>query len=56
VHWEAQNDRFFCPCHNGAFDRQGNATAGPPAAAGQALLRFPLRLENGLLFIEVPIP
>ena len=56
VHWEAQNDRFFCPCHNGAFDRQGRATAGPPAAAGQSLLKFPLKLEDGLLFIEVPLP
>jgi Rieske Fe-S protein len=55
VHWEAQNDRFFCPCHNGAFDREGKATAGPPADAGQSLSRFPLRVENQLLFIEVPL-
>jgi nitrite reductase/ring-hydroxylating ferredoxin subunit len=55
VHWESQNDRFFCPCHNGAFDAQGNATEGPPAAAGQQLLRFPLQVENGSLFIEVPL-
>src|SRR5262245_15477667 len=20
VHWEPQNQRFFCPCHNGVFD------------------------------------
>lgn len=55
VHWESQNDRFFCPCHNGAFDAQGNPTAGPPAAAGQQLTRFPLQVEDGLLFIEVPL-
>ncbi|MCA9122520.1 MAG: Rieske (2Fe-2S) protein [Planctomycetaceae bacterium] len=55
VHWESQNDRFFCPCHNGAFDPQGNPTEGPPAAAGQQLSRFPLLVENGLLFIEVPL-
>ena len=23
VHWEANNSRFFCPCHNGAFDGKG---------------------------------
>ena len=23
VQWEAQNDRFFCPCHNGVFDPSG---------------------------------
>jgi Rieske Fe-S protein len=55
VHWEPQHDRFFCPCHNGAFDRDGKATQGPPAAAGQELSRFPLKVENGLLYIEVPM-
>jgi cytochrome b6-f complex iron-sulfur subunit len=55
VHWEAVNQRFFCPCHNGVFNPQGVATEGPPAAAGQALARFPLKIENGLLFIQVPM-
>ncbi len=53
VHWESQNNRFFCPCHNGVFDPQGNAVSGPPADADQPLPRFPLKLEDGLLFIEV---
>jgi Rieske Fe-S protein len=55
VHWESQNDRFFCPCHNGAFDESGKPTEGPPAAAGQELTRFPLKVEEGLLYIEVPL-
>ena len=55
VHWEPQNDRFFCPCHNGVFDPQGNATEGPPAQANQQLKQFPLRVENGLLFIKAPL-
>jgi cytochrome b6-f complex iron-sulfur subunit len=54
VHWEPQNNRFFCPCHNGVFDPTGKATEGPPAAAGQSLPQFPLRLENGLIFVQVP--
>lgn len=54
VHWETQNSRFFCPCHNGAFDATGKAVAGPPHEAGQSLPRFPLRVEDGSLFIEVP--
>ena len=54
VHWESQNDRYFCPCHNGAFDPSGTAIEGPPAEAGQSLGRYPLRVEGGLLFIEVP--
>ena len=55
VHWEAVQDRFFCPCHNGAFDRQGVATEGPPAAAKQQLTRFPLRVEEGLLYLLAPL-
>ncbi len=35
VHWEANNERFFCPCHNGAFDSQGSPTEGPPKSANQ---------------------
>jgi cytochrome b6-f complex iron-sulfur subunit len=54
VHWEQQNKRFFCPCHNGAFDAAGKATQGPPAAANQSLKEYPLKAENGLLFIAIP--
>lgn len=55
VHWEPQNSRFFCPCHNGVFTPEGKAIAGPPAAAGQSLPRYPLRIEGGLLYIQVPV-
>ena len=54
VHWEPQNSQFFCPCHNGAFDPIGKAISGPPKAANQSLKQFPLRVEKGLLFIQVP--
>ena len=55
VHWQSVDKRFFCPCHNGTFDPEGRATAGPPFEAGQSLARFPLKVEDGVLFIEVPI-
>lgn len=55
VHWEAQNNRFFCPCHNGVFTPEGKATAGPPGDAGQSLAQYRLKIEQGLLFIEVPV-
>jgi len=55
VHWVAVDKRFFCPCHNGAFDPEGKAIAGPPAEGGQSLPRYPLRVEAGLLYIEVPV-
>ena len=55
VRWEGQNDRFFCPCHNGVFDPSGVATEGPPAEAGQSLSTYELKVENGLLHIAVPV-
>lgn len=55
VHWEPHNDRFFCPCHNGVFDPAGRPLEGPPAAANQHLVRFPLKVEEGLLYIEAPL-
>lgn len=55
VHWEAAHGRFFCPCHNGTFDPTGVATSGPPAEAKQSLPRYPLKIERGLLYIEVAV-
>jgi nitrite reductase/ring-hydroxylating ferredoxin subunit len=54
VRWEGQNNRYFCPCHNGTFDPSGKATGGPPGEAGQSLPRYALTVERGLLYISVP--
>jgi nitrite reductase/ring-hydroxylating ferredoxin subunit len=56
VHWEAADNRFFCPCHNGTFDADGQGTGGPPGEAGLTLPHYPLRIERNLLYIEVPRP
>jgi Rieske Fe-S protein len=53
VHWEPQNDRFFCPCHNGVFTPSGKAIEGPPAEADQSLPQYELRVAGGLLYILV---
>jgi Rieske Fe-S protein len=55
VRWEGQNNRYFCPCHNGTFDPSGKATGGPPGDAGLSLPRYTLAVQKGLLYIEVPI-
>lgn len=55
VRWEGQNNRFFCPCHNGVFDPSGVAIGGPPGEAGQRLAEYPLKIEGGLLHISVPV-
>jgi Rieske Fe-S protein len=54
VQWEAQNNRYFCPCHNGTFDPSGKATGGPPGDAGLSLPQFQLSVQNGVLFIDLP--
>lgn len=47
VQWQAAAERYHCPCHEGAFDRDGRPIAGPPTrplrrlpveAAGQDIL------------------
>jgi Rieske Fe-S protein len=48
VRWIADQGEFFCPCHNGVFDRQGNVLAGPPP---RPLDRYPVKVENDQLFI-----
>jgi Rieske Fe-S protein len=30
VRWVNDEGKFFCPCHNGVYDRQGNVVSGPP--------------------------
>ena len=54
VHWESNNNRFFCPCHNGAFSEVGEPLSGPPKDSKQSLPQYALQLKNNLLFIEVP--
>ncbi|MFQ5902732.1 MAG: ubiquinol-cytochrome c reductase iron-sulfur subunit [Candidatus Binatia bacterium] len=55
VHWEAEKQRFFCPCHKGVFNADGVAVSGPPAAAGQSLSRIPLEMDDktGVVYLEV---
>ncbi len=30
VYWEKDKEEFYCPCHAGRFDKDGNVIAGPP--------------------------
>ena len=53
VHWEGASSSFFCPCHNGRFSSVGKPLEGPPAQASQELIRFPLKVDGGLLYIQI---
>ena len=49
VRWIAEQERFFCPCHNGVFGKDGSVISGPPP---RPLDRFETKIENGVLFIR----
>ncbi len=33
VQWQEGNQQFYCPCHQGKFDRNGDVISGPPPVA-----------------------
>jgi len=37
VTWDEAGKQFLCPCHGGAYDREGRVVAGPPPASLQRL-------------------
>ncbi len=47
--WIPEQERFFCPCHNGIFDKYGNVVSGPPP---RPLDRFQTKLEGDILYIQ----
>lgn len=55
IHWEAGQDRFRCPCHEGIFDKQGRAISGPPAQEGKNLIEYDVRVDKrtGWVFVMV---
>ncbi|MHC4846080.1 MAG: QcrA and Rieske domain-containing protein [Planctomycetota bacterium] len=55
VHWEAENTRFFCPCHGGAFDTTGAPIAGPPLDEDTPLRELPLEVTDGVIYALVPL-
>ena len=48
VRWISEREEFYCPCHNGVFDKEGNVVSGPPP---RPLDRYEIKVENNQLFI-----
>lgn len=48
IRWITEQNKFFCPCHNGIFDKEGNVVSGPPP---RPLDRYKVKVENDQLFI-----
>lgn len=49
VRWISDQSEFFCPCHNGVFDKNGNVVSGPPP---RPLDQYEVSLDNDQLFIK----
>jgi Rieske Fe-S protein len=48
AHWEADQQRFFCPCHDGVYDRMGNVVSGPPP---RPLDRYEIKVDEGMIWV-----
>jgi menaquinol-cytochrome c reductase iron-sulfur subunit len=56
VRWFPQSGLFLCPCHGGAYYRDGGRASGPPE---RGLFEYPSRVQDGVLTIqagELPTP
>ena len=49
VRWIADQEQFFCPCHNAAFDKDGEVASGPPP---RPLDRYEVKVEDDQLFVK----
>lgn len=48
IRWVADTEQFFCPCHNGVFDKDGEIVAGP---VPRPLDRYEVKVEDEQLHI-----
>jgi Rieske Fe-S protein len=56
VRWFPQSGLFMCPCHGGAYYRDGSRASGPPE---RGLFEYPYKVAGGLITIqagEMPTP
>lgn len=53
VTWQDDNQIYWCPCHDGAFDIDGEVVDGPPP---RPLDKYETKVEDdGTLFIRVEV-
>jgi menaquinol-cytochrome c reductase iron-sulfur subunit len=46
--WNENAELFLCPCHGGAFNKDGAVVSGPPP---HALNSYTVRIEGGTLYV-----
>jgi len=49
VTWTEETNIYFCPCHDGRFNKGGEVVAGPPP---EPLFEFETKVEGGVLSIK----
>ena len=53
ISWEAQEERFLCPCHQGVFNAEGIAISGPPAQSANNLRRYRIEVQGNSIYALV---
>jgi len=48
VYWQQDKNQFYCPCHQGVFDKDGKVISGPPP---RSLDSYRVELEGDNVFI-----
>ncbi len=51
VKWEEDENRFYCPCHIGIFDPDGQTVSGPIT---EPLIEFDVNVEGDNVYIRLP--
>ncbi len=50
VTWDPGSGWFYCPCHGGIFNQEGEPVAGPPK---RPLFRYANRVRDGVVEIDL---
>jgi Rieske Fe-S protein len=50
VHWKPEKKTFFCPCHDGVFDADGNPVSGPPPSP---LAQYDVEIRGSSIFVTM---
>ena len=48
VRWIAEENIFYCPCHNAVFDQEGEVVTGPPPSP---LERYEVKVEDDQIYV-----
>ncbi|MGH7680954.1 MAG: ubiquinol-cytochrome c reductase iron-sulfur subunit [Candidatus Eiseniibacteriota bacterium] len=52
IKWQpAAGSVWLCPCHKGAYDRDGHVVSGPPP---RPLKRYEVAVRDGKVFVKIP--